>query len=405
MSDERDIYYDERTFGDLSYMWDSACSLLFSDDDFYERPLSNVHPIVRKVLRDWHQDPVVRYLYAPAAKVRRRLEAQGYTREKCAALWEREYARHLARLEELRGAGYDEFNAEIDAQKGLSYEAWEARNTSQSKEQFETYIKWGGLQHFNFADTFASVAMEIDFHKPKAIWTDLSSLYPDEFDVGLSLHANLERNPPGVDLIETTGPVLILTEGTSDTKILSTAIKAMYPEFADMYEFVDFEEFKIEGGASPLTKMVRAFAGVRMTQRIIALFDNDAAGLEQKALLDKGRLPQSIRIMTLPDATIGKRYPTLGPEGLRIMDINGAACSIELFLGRAALSDENGNLRPVRWSSWNKAASRYQGELENKNAATAEFLIAVKSGATPPQLRRRFKDMDGLLKAIFAGFN
>lgn len=71
----------------------------------------------------------------------------------------------------------------------------------------------------------------------------------------------------------------------------------MYPEFADMYEFVDFEEFKIEGGASPLTKIVRAFAGVRMTQRIIALFDNDAAGLEQKALLDKGRLPQSIRTM------------------------------------------------------------------------------------------------------------
>ncbi|MFA1672067.1 hypothetical protein ACDY97_04420 [Rhizobium mongolense] len=87
------------------------------------------------------------------------------------------------------------------------------------------------------------------------------------------------------------------------------------------------------------------------------------------------------------------------------MDINGAACSIELFLGRAALSDENGNLRPVRWSSWNKAASRYQGELENKNAATAQFLIAMKSGATPPQLRRKFKDMDGLLKAIFAGFN
>ncbi|MDE3825068.1 hypothetical protein I7F13_23105 [Sinorhizobium meliloti] len=126
--------------------------------------------------------------------------------------------------------------------------------------------------------------------------------------------------------------------------------------------------------------------------------------MEQKAVLERMKLPASIRAMVLPNSSIGRRYPTIGPEGLRTMNINGAACSIELFLGRVALTDENGNLRPVRWSSWNKASARYQGELENKNAATTEFLKAMKSGATPAQLRKKFKEMDDLLKAIFSAF-
>lgn len=208
------------------------------------------------------------------------------------------------------------------------------------------------------------------------------------------------------DFIEASGNVLILTEGTSDTKILSRAIRAMYPEFADMYEFIDFEEFKIEGGVSAATKMIKAFAGVRLSQKTIGLFDNDAAGWEQKNLLDRmTNLPPSIRVMVLPDVEIGKDYPTLGPEGLRGMDINGSACSIELFLGRKAISDESGNLRPVRWTAWNKAAGRYQGELENKNAATQHFLDALKAGGDPASFRAQFPEMDDLLNYIFQAFH
>ncbi|MDX0124499.1 hypothetical protein GOD78_18045 [Sinorhizobium medicae] len=400
MSDERDIYSDEQRIADFDYMWEHACSLLFSNDDVYVRPIAKAHRVVRKVVSEWHEEPLIRYLYAPATKVRRRLEVQGYTREKCIELWEREYARHIGHLEKLRGVD-DDFNAQIDAQRGLTYEEWEAWQTKQA--QLGTFFKWGGMQHFNFTDRFAEFALHLDVHKPQGIWTE----YPEYFDPELPLHTNLQRDPVSeydLDIIEATGTALILTEGHSDTKILSAAIKAMYPEFADMYQFVDFEEFKIEGGASPLTKMVRAFAGVRMSQRIIALFDNDAAGMEQKAVLERMKLPASIRAMVLPNSSIGRRYPTIGPEGLRTMNINGAACSIELFLGKAALTDENGNLRPVRWSSWNKASARYQGELENKNAATTEFLKAMKSGATPAQLRKKFKEMDDLLKAIFSAF-
>lgn len=346
---------------------------------------------------------IVRYLYSPASKVRRRMEIQGYTTEKCRALWEREFGRHVARAEELRDAGYFDFNQEIEAQKGLSFEQWEARENQLGLEHM---MRWGGVHLFNFADMFAALALSIDVHKPDAVWTDLTSTF-GEFDRSLTLRANLlgQTREIEVDFIETTGNVLILTEGTSDTKVLSSAIRAMYPEFADMFEFVDFEEFKIEGGASLVTKMVKAFAGVRMSQRIIALFDNDVAGLEQKGILDRTiKLPPSIRTMVLPDVAIGQTYPTLGPEGLRAVNVNGAACSIELFLGKEALADEHGNLRPIRWSSWNKAASRYQGELENKNAATLHFLEALKAGGDAPSLRAKFPEMDGLLNVIFRAF-
>lgn len=87
------------------------------------------------------------------------------------------------------------------------------------------------------------------------------------------------------------------------------------------------------------------------------------------------------------------------------MDINGAACSIELFLGRPSLLGAEGQLQPVRWSSWNKNAGRYQGELENKAAVTDKFINAMRSGDTPAKLKAKFKDMNELLGSIFRAFD
>lgn len=406
MSDERDFYVDSQPFSDLAMNWEMACSLCFSDSDFYERTIAEAHPIVRDKVREWYddEDTILRYLYAPAEKVRRRMGFQGYTVKSCRELWEREYARHIVRAEELKDAGHSDLNEEIEAQKGLTFEKWTDRHEQLGLGHM---LRWGGVHLFNFNDMFADLALTIDVYKPEAVWTDFTSTY-DEFDPNLSLHANLSLQPHDSDLdfIKTTGNVLILTEGTSDTKILSSAIRAIYPEYADMYEFVDFDEFKVEGGASMVTKMVKTFAGVRMTQRIIALFDNDVAGLEQIGILDRSVcLPPSFRVMALPDVPVGNDYPTIGPEGLRAMNVNGSACSIELFLGLEALKDDRGQLRPIRWKSWNKSAKLYQGALEDKGDATKSFLAAMKAGGDPHALRARFSEMDGLLNSIFRAFD
>ena len=405
MSDEREFYVDDREFGDLAMNWEMAVKLCFSDEDYYERKAGEAHPEVRKQVLEWYDDKdmMLTYLYAPAEKVRRRMAMQGYTPEKCKALWEREFARHIADGARMRDLGYEDFNREIDEQRGLSFEQWVIRQRQLGPNHVR---RWNGVHLFSFTDMFADLALTIDVFKPNVVWTEFTSALED-FDPRLSFHENLAREPIdlGLDFIEATGDVLILTEGTSDTKILSAAIRALYPEFADMFQFVDFEEFKIEGGASLVSKMVKTFAGVRMTQRVLALFDNDVAGTEEKAMLDRTiRLPPSIRTMVLPDVALAAAYPTLGPEGLRSMDVNGSACSIELFLGREALEDESGELRPIRWTGWNKAARRYQGELDNKNAATQFFLGVLKSGGDPKELRARFPEMDGLLQAIFKAF-
>src|SRR4051812_34199834 len=76
------------------------------------------------------------------------------------------------------------------------------------------------------------------------------------------------------------GKIIVLTEGKADTRIIAAALRAFYPEFADAYTFIDFDEFRIEGGASLLARMVKILSGARVQNRMLALFDNDAAGVE-----------------------------------------------------------------------------------------------------------------------------
>ena len=166
---------------------------------------------------------------------------------------------------------------------------------------------------------------------------------------------------------------------------------------------MDFEGFKVEGGASPLAKLLRGFAGAGLTDRYIAIFDNDAAGHEAFALVKSVALPPNIRAITLPDLEFARNYPTVGPTGKVNTDINGSAVSIETFLGRDALN-RDGKLRPVRWSQWNNGAKRYQGEIEGKPEVCERYLAVIKEIKNPKVLRRKFADMDALLCTIFGIF-
>ena len=58
----------------------------------------------------------------------------------------------------------------------------------------------------------------------------------------------------------------------------------------------------------------------------------------------------------------------------------------------------------MRWSQWNSKARRYQGKIEGKPEINAHYLAAVKEIKDPAVLRRKFRDMDALLCAIFGVF-
>jgi hypothetical protein len=199
-------------------------------------------------------------------------------------------------------------------------------------------------------------------------------------------------------------PIVILTEGSSDTRIIKSSLDVMYPHLAELYTFLDFEEVRAEGGAEHLCKIVRAFAGARLRTRMVGLFDHDTAGHAALASLSNITLPSNIRLLTLPDAQVARDYPTVGPQGLQRMDVNEMAGGIELYLGPSALHDGSGEFRPVRWTGYNRKLNRYQGEVEGKREIVETYIEHLAACASPEEARARFPDMDRLLQKIFAVF-
>lgn len=237
-----------------------------------------------------------------------------------------------------------------------------------------------------------------------AVWVDLTNEWHRQgFDPEKSLSENLASDLPELDaVLHEQSPIIILTEGRTDQRVISAAMKAFYPEYAEAYQFMEFDAFKVEGGASPLTKMVKAFAGIKIRSRMLAIFDNDAAGADALMSLNSIKLPRNLRTMCLPDLAFARSYPTQGPGGLRRMDVNGSACAIEMYLGRDSLTDETGKLRPIRWTQHNERVQRYQGEVIGKASVTDKFLRSLD--ADPKTLRRKYPEMVTLLKAIFDAF-
>lgn len=176
------------------------------------------------------------------------------------------------------------------------------------------------------------------------------------------------------------GPAIILAEGKSDIAILKASIERFHPDLREFVTFLDHTEFKVDGGASYVVKFLKAFAAARVPANIVAVFDNDAAGLRAYKQAGALRLPDNMTCMHLPDTELARAYPTIGPQGCHDADINGRACGIELYLGKAALSS-NGALRPVRWTGYDQGSDTYQGEVDEKEAVQNAFLTAMQNGS------------------------
>lgn len=175
------------------------------------------------------------------------------------------------------------------------------------------------------------------------------------------------------------GPVIILAEGKSDIAVLKASIGCFHPDLTAFVTFLDHSEFKVDGGASYVVKFLKAFAAARVPANIVAVFDNDAAGLAAyRQALSLG-LPDNMACIHLPDIELARAYPTIGPQGRHDADVNGQACGIELYLGRAALSSA-GTLRPVRWTGYDRRADTYQGEVDEKEAVQEAFFAAMNEG-------------------------
>lgn len=167
--------------------------------------------------------------------------------------------------------------------------------------------------------------------------------------------------------------IIVLTEGVSDKWILERSLKLLYPHLSDFFSFMDFKGARIEGGAGALANLVKSFAGAGISNRVVALFDNDTAGRSALQSLFHIALPANIVILSLPRLPFAEHYPTQGPTGISDMDINGLACSLELYLGSDVLKTDHDVYRPIEWRGLDVKLRQYQGEVLQKDVIQELF--------------------------------
>ncbi|HUY45026.1 MAG TPA: hypothetical protein VMV92_04790 [Streptosporangiaceae bacterium] len=190
-------------------------------------------------------------------------------------------------------------------------------------------------------------------------------------------------------------PIRVLTEGTTDERIIKAAFEILRPDIADLMTFLN-PEAKAERGADALAGMVKHFAAARVEHPVVALFDNDSAGRRARSHVPP-LLPTNIRTATLPDIALAQAYPTIDREKReKIEDINGRACGIEMYLGTDVLTD-NGDLEPVQWSA--EPGPDPQGAMARKSKVRARYYDKVKRARADPSAIPGM-DWDGMRAVI-----
>lgn len=173
---------------------------------------------------------------------------------------------------------------------------------------------------------------------------------------------------------------LIITEGSTDTKIIQKVLCSHREEYADFFQFIDVEKGQHFDGTESLYKFCKRLVSIGVLNRVIFLYDNDSAGISRYNDTKKLSLPKNIVTSKLPDIRSFKKFDTIGPKGEKKEDINGKAASIECYLD---LSHGNKNNKPrIRWSSYIESIGQYQGALEDKSLYTKHFLSLKHRDAT-----------------------
>lgn len=206
--------------------------------------------------------------------------------------------------------------------------------------------------------------------------------------------------------VEGRSPLIVVTEGKSDARVLRDSLRLLHPALARFFTFIDFETANARGGTAELVQFVRMFIGCGIRNRILVVFDNDAAGHEALQAVRETDIPPNVFAMTLPALERARTYPTLGPDGPASSDVNGRACALELYLGDDVLIGPDGERLPVRWTGFNDKMRRYQGEITDKRGVQKRFqekLEAAGSGNSISALA--VGDFSGLLTVFDAIFS
>lgn len=359
-----------------------------------------------------------------------RLNVIGFTMKRVKDDFERIRESELERLKELAAEEGSFWKEQAKLFKQLSFKAYSrafkqvltkrirvwpfeqdpgAKMTTIVRYICEQHFEYHFEYHFGFLsdDPRSLVRLACELSPPTAIvMQDVSGLiaagyYRDDEPICDHNREQLvERYPENSSRI-------VLTEGSSDAAVLRDALKVLYPHLADFFSFLDFESSRSPGGAGQLVAMTKAFAAAGVTNRVIALFDNDTAAREARRGLNEGGLPPNFVVMNYPNLALLESYPTVGPSGRSTLNVNGLAAGLELYGGVDALSDGLGDLLPVQWRGFSEALGQYHGEVLHKNEIQRR-LRAKLADCINDRTRISAYDWTGLraiLEVVFTAFD
>ncbi|MFI9528851.1 HEPN/Toprim-associated domain-containing protein [Micromonospora rosaria] len=400
---DREIYsYRNEIYPDIGYFFsppDDALELSGAEaakyaGDQYE------HPDGDESDEDQVTYPPTAIVYrASVSTIRDRLDVLGFgeglVREVFGQILSEEIERREAFLgwEDSKGASNDllrkAYERELPNLQRLTYEKWKNSLRNQlferSAHRADNFAGDSPLALLERMDPRLIVRSIVSITAGHAIFTlDVSDL----IDGGWLDHESL-RTPIELGHTAYPGPPIIITEGKFDSQVLKEALSLLKPHLVPFIKFLDYETGN-EGGAAASVRLLNSFAAAGIANRIVAIFDNDSAAREAVMSIRPSKLPAHFRVLHYPHLATAETYPTLGPQGNSLMDVNGLAGSIELYLGLDVLTDEKSQeLTPVQWKGYMGKVKSYQGEVINKASIQRTFLAKVAAAKANPSLAEK----------------
>ncbi|CAL9296682.1 HEPN/Toprim-associated domain-containing protein [Streptomyces sp. SudanB52_2052] len=177
-------------------------------------------------------------------------------------------------------------------------------------------------------------------------------------------------------------PLIVLTEGSSDSRLLTDAMQITHPHLVQFVRFIDYAGSDAQGSAGALALMVSAFIAAGVANRFVAIADNDASAHVALAKLKNSKLPAGCQVLHYPNLPLLASYPTIGPSTSTAIptDVNGVAGSLEMYLGKDVLTID-GSLAPVHLSNYEPKVQRHHGALskQHKRLVQKAFRKKIKA--------------------------
>lgn len=272
------------------------------------------------------------------------------------------------------------------------------------RELLRTTTRWASRQ-----DRISSIEGRIN-EALRSVWQELIEAFDDpRFAIALQLRGLRSSTAVTLDLsgvlmggwlaptdrphvaararltsrVNSAGSIIVVTEGRTDATLFSRALQLAAPEVAPQFRFLDFEARRTSGGTDHVVRLTTSLAAAGVVNRVIAVLDNDAAGNLACDQLRRMQLPDHFLVTVLPQLPYARRYPTIGPDGPSVSDVNGRAVAVEMLFGPAVLrTGGNGTLPPVRWSGAIGKPPVYQGSLEYKGPVQTAIFAALEDATT-----------------------